>query len=50
MDQHHLMEFYLTMAKTALGIFQAITYSLGVTYKFIEEFIVVVGGAISYIR
>ena len=29
--QHHLVEFYWTMAKTALKIFQVITCSLGVT-------------------
>ena len=75
--QHDLIEFYLTMAKTALEISQVITCSLGVTYnvnvrhtkslmlwirwspmrfikvsliKFIQEFIVVVSGVISYIR
>ena len=31
--QHHLVEFYLTMAKMALEIFQVITCSLGVTYN-----------------
>ena len=69
--QHHLAEYYLTVTKVALEIFQVITCTLGVTYnvnvrhteslmknlvvslavyksffKFIQEFIVVVGGGI----
>ena len=66
--QHHLVEYYLTMTKIALEIFQVITCTLGVMYnvnvrhteslmlikkvsliKFIYEFLVVVGGGISYI-
>ena len=31
--QHHLVEFYLTMTKMALEIFQVITCLLGVTYN-----------------
>ena len=31
--QHHLAEFYLTMAKKAFEVFQAITCSTGVTYN-----------------
>ena len=66
--QHHLVEYSLTVTKTALEIFQVITCTLGVMYnvnvrhaeslillqkvsliKFIYEFLVVVGGGISYI-
>ena len=70
--QHHIVEYYLTVTKMALEIFQVITCMLEVTYnvnvrhteslminmvvsltvyksffKFIQEFIVVVGGSIS---
>ena len=70
--QHHLAQYYLTVTKISLEIFQVITCTLGVTYnvnvrhiesliinvvislavykvsliKFIQEFIVVVGGGI----
>ena len=33
LHQHHLVEFYLTMVKTALEIFQVITCSLVVMYN-----------------